>query len=153
MKTFRLASLAIAVLAAALWLPGNAIASDKSDVAALVNNAVALFNKGDGKAWAALCAPQAPVINSPAPFQFATCADWWSAQVASNKKLGISDGVVTLHSAWQLSVTGNRAYAVYPAGFDYKMKGKSMKSDGILTIALQKTGSRWLMTGWSWAQH
>lgn len=151
MRIFRLTSIAIAILGGALCLPGTATASDQSAVIAVVNNAVASYNKGDGKSWAALCAPQAPVINNPAPYQFASCTDWWAAQAADNKKSGISDAVVTLHTAWQVSVTGGRAYAVYPAGLAFKMKGKAMKTSGVLTIALQKTGSRWLMTGWSWA--
>jgi hypothetical protein len=51
-------------------------------------------------------------------------------------------------------VSGGRAYAAIPATFTYKQKGKSVTSSGnVLTIALQKTATGWLMTGWTWSQH
>lgn len=52
---------------------------------------------------------------------------------------------------WQFMVTGDRAYVAVPIGYAYKQKGKMMKAPGVLAIALQKTGTGWLMTGWSGA--
>jgi hypothetical protein len=61
---------------------------------------------------------------------------------------------VTLGTPWHIVVMGDRAYAAIPASFSYNQKGKTIKSTGnVLTIALHKTPSGWLMTGWSWAQH
>jgi ketosteroid isomerase-like protein len=120
---------------------------------ALINSAVASFNKGDGKAWEALCAPSAPVVSNIAPYTFSSCADWWNANTAYVTKNGVSGERATLETAWHIIVTGDRAYAAIPTDLTYKQKGKTVKSSGILTIALQKTGGGWLMTGWSWAAH
>lgn len=86
MKLVRVAAVAIIVLAAVMWAPGKATASDSSDVMAAVNGAVAAFNKGDGTAWEARCAASAPVIDGIAPFQYASCADWWSSHAAYIEK-------------------------------------------------------------------
>jgi len=156
MKTLRPATLAIAILAAAVCVPARATASDTSGVMATINNAVASFNKGDGKTWETLCTSPASIISNIAPFQYygsTACADWWSAHAAANKKNGISDELVTLGTAWHVIVAGDRAYAAIPADYSYKAKGKALKTSGILTIALHKTASGWLMTGWSWSQH
>jgi hypothetical protein len=158
MKILRLAVLSFSFLIAVLCLPGRAAPPDTAakglgDIAALVTKAVTYFNKGDEKSWAALCVPRAPVINSNPPFQFSSCSDWWDAGVANNKRLGISNGFVTLQPAWQVLVNGDRAYAVYPAAYAYKLKGKAVKNSGVLTIAMQRIGSRWMMSGWSWSQH
>jgi hypothetical protein len=149
----RVAASAFVLLAAVLWVPGRAIASDSSGVMATVNNAVASFNKGDGKTWLTLCTSSASVISNIPPFQYQSCADWWSAHAASDKKNGVSGENVTLGKAWDLMVSGDRAYGAFPANFVYKQKGKTIHTSGILTIALQKTSGGWLMTGWSWAGH
>ena len=156
MKILRLSAIAIAALAAALCLPATATASDKSDVMAVVSNAVASFNRGDEKTWTALCTSPAAIISNIAPFQYmgaATCADWWASHAAYDKKNGVTGEVVTLGTPWHVDVMGDRAYAVYPATFAFNQKGKAVKSSGdVLTIALQKTANGWLMTGWTWAQ-
>jgi hypothetical protein len=153
MKIVRLAAIIIAVLAALVVVPGRAAAADNSAVMAVVNGAVTAFNKGDMKSWEALCAPNAPVVDNIAPYAYATCADWWSAHAAFIKKNGISGEVATLGKPWHVEVTGDRAYTAIPIGYEYKQKGKTIKTPGgILTIALQKTATGWLMTGWSFSQ-
>lgn len=149
----RLVVLAAIFLTTAVSLPGKAIASDSTDVMATVNSAVTAFNKGDGKTWLTLCAPSAPVISNTPPYQFQSCADWWKSNADFNEKNGISGVKVTLEKAWDVAVTGDRAYASLPAALAFKQKGKAMSSSGVLTIALQKASSGWLMTGWSWSTH
>jgi hypothetical protein len=155
MKVVRLAAAALVILTSVLYAPGRAMASDKSDVMAVINSAVSAFNSGDMKSWVALCtSSSSPVVSNIPPFQYATCSDWWNSHAAFIKKNGISGEKVTLGAPWMLSVSGGRAYAALPGSFSYKQKGKTIKSSGnVLTIALQKTGAGWLMTGWSWAQN
>lgn len=155
MKMARFGVLTVAVLMAVLCVPGRAAASDTGAVMAVINSAVASFNKGDEQTWDGLCTPSASIISNIPPYQYSTsCADWWSAHAASDKKLGISGEVVTLAAAWHVLVAGDRAYAAFPASFTYKQKGKTIKTSGnVLTVALQKTAAGWRMTGWSWAQH
>jgi hypothetical protein len=149
MKLLRITAVAIALAAAAMWVPGRAVASDSSDVMATVNGAVADFNKGDGPAWEARCDSSAPIVDGIPPFTFASCADWWSAHAAYSQKNGISDESVTTGKAWQMMVVGSHAFVAVPVNYAYKLKGKMMKAPGVLTIALRKTGTGWLMTGWS----
>ena len=65
--------------------------------------------------------------------------------------IAISGEKVTLGKAWVLTVTGDRAYGSFPATLAYKQKGNAENTSDVLTIALQKTSGRWLMTGWSWS--
>jgi hypothetical protein len=153
MKIVRPAAILIAVLTAGVAVPGRATASDNGDVMAVVNSAVTSFNKGDMKSWEALCAPNAPVVDNIAPYIYATCADWWNAHAAFIKKNGISGEMVIAGTPWHVAVSGDRAYTAIPISYTYRQKGRTIKTPGgILTIALQKTGNGWLMTGWSFAQ-
>jgi ketosteroid isomerase-like protein len=151
MKVVRLAAAAFLVLSAGLSISALAQTSDKSDVMAVINAAVAAFNKGDATAWQAHCASSSPVISNIPPYQYATCSDWWSSHSAFISKNGVSNEKVTLKTAWQVDVSGDRAYAALPANYTYKEAGKKIKSSGVLTIALQKTATGWLMTGWTWS--
>jgi len=153
MIPIRLTAAALVFLAAVLWLPGRALASDTSGVMATVNGAVASFNKGDEKTWLTLCTSSAPVISNIAPYEYQSCGDWWNAHAAADKKTGVSGEKVTLGKAWDLEVTGDRAYGAFPATFAYEQKGKAINTSGVLTIALQKTSTGWLMTGWTWSAH
>jgi len=157
MKIVRLTAIAFAVLTTSLCVPAAAIASDKSDVVAVINNAVASFNKGDEKTWESLCTSPASIVSNIAPYQYygpTACADWWKSHAANSKKGGVSGETATLGTPWDVEITGDRAYASIPSSFAYKQKGKTIKTTGnVLTVALQKTATGWLMTGWSWSQH
>ncbi len=155
----KISRVAIATLAAAitfLHVPGIARASDTSGVSAAVNHAVTAFNQGDMKAWAASCASPASIVDEFAPHSWqgpAACSDWASAYAVYCKHVGITDGMVTLGPAWHLTVTGNHAYAVYPATYAFKQHGKPMKESGIFALAFQKSAAGWLISGWAWAAH
>ncbi len=151
---FAIAALSAAVLLT--YLPAAAAAPAAAGPAATVNRAVAAFNKGDMKTWAAQCASPAVIVDDFAPYTWAgetACADWWSAYVADAKKNGHTDGMVTLGAAWHADVTGSSAYVVTPATYTYKQGGKAMSLGGVFTFALKKGASGWLITGWSWADH
>jgi ketosteroid isomerase-like protein len=136
-----------------------AFASDKDDALAVVQKYLAAFNTGDRTAAAALCAPDAIVIDDFAPYAWQgpnTCTTWWDALGAYNQAqgIGLPSDVKQSGAPWQLSVTGDRAYIVLPVTYDYTQRGKPVVEAGsIWTLALQKTTSGWLITGWSWAQH
>jgi len=114
------------------------------------------FNKGDIKSALAACADQTSIIDEFPPHEWhgaGACAIWANDFDADAKKNGITDGVVTLGSPRHVDVTGDRAYAVVPANYTFKMKGKTVKETGsTLTIALQKGTAGWRMTGWAWTK-
>ncbi|MBV8344440.1 MAG: hypothetical protein JO190_05525 [Candidatus Eremiobacteraeota bacterium] len=155
MKQVLLAVVAGVILSAAVvFAPSRANASDTTGVMAVINGAVASFNKGDAKTWESLCTSPAYIISNIPPYQYSTtCAAWWSSHAASSKKNGVSDELVTLGKAWHINVAGDRAYAAFPATYAYKAKGKTVETSGVLTVALQKNASGWLMTGWTWSAH
>ena len=145
-------ALVIAVLAATT----PAYAADKDDVMVPVRQFIDGFNKGDVKSALATCAEQTSIIDEFPPHEWhgaGACASWAKDFDADAKKNGVTDGKVTLGKPRHVDVTGDRAYVVVPTTYAYKLKGKPMKETGsILTIALQKAGSSWLMTGWSWTK-
>lgn len=148
----------ILVLFAALapLVAGPAVASDNYDVLATVKQYDQAFNNGDMKAWNGLCTDKAVIIDDFAPhvWQGATaCGDWWSALDVYMKQHGITNGAVTMGVPWHVEITGDRGYAVYPAHFVFKLKGKPVSEPGVWTLALQKLAAGWRISGWAWAQH
>ena len=149
----------LSVAAAMAAVPPTAIAavSGPAQALATVQRFDDTFNKGDGKAMAAMCAPGAVIIDDFAPHVWkgaSACADWWTAIGAFDTKSGVTDGIVTLRKPWHVDVTGNRAYVVAPTTYTYKQNGKPVVESGsVWTLVLDKAGGAWRVAGWSWAQH
>lgn len=146
-----------AILVLALAVTGPAVASDKTDVMAVVNQFLDGFNKGDTKAALATCAPQTAIIDEFAPYvwQGATaCSDWANDFDADAKKNGITEPKVVAGKPRHVDVVGDRAYVVMPADFKFKLKGKTTAEKGsTFTLTLQKLAEGWRITGWAWAKH
>jgi ketosteroid isomerase-like protein len=147
--------LAGAMIAASLGT--QAIADDKTDAMSTVKQFTDSFNKGDAKAVIASCAPQTIIIDDFPPHVWqgtSTCSDWLSAIGAYDKQQGIANELVTLRKAWHVTITGDRGYVVVPTVYTYKQNGKPVTEAGsIWTLALQKAGKIWQITGWAWGQH
>jgi hypothetical protein len=143
---------AIAVLAV-----GTAAATEQTDVMLTVHQFIDGFNKGDAKMMVAACADQASIIDEFPPHEWhgaGACSKWLSDFDADAKKSDITDGSVTLGNARHVDVTADRAYVVALVDYTFKEKGKVNKETGsIITIALQKGGAGWRITGWAWAKH
>ena len=142
-----------AVTAATAQTPGAA----QTAVMAVVHQFVDGFNRGDMKVMSATCADQASILDEFPPHEWhgaGACAKWANDYDADAKKNGVTDGVVTLSTPTHVDVTGDRAYVVVPANYSFKQKGKPVgKTGSIITLALQKTGAGWKITGWAWAKH
>jgi ketosteroid isomerase-like protein len=145
------------VLVAAVLAATPAVASDKTDVMATVSQFVNSFNKGDVKAAAATCADQASIIDEFPPYEWhgvGACATWMAAFDADATKNGITDAVVTLAAPRHVDVTADRAYVVVPTDYTFKRKGTPEKETApTLTVALQKIGAHWRITGWAWTKN
>jgi ketosteroid isomerase-like protein len=140
----------------ALLLSGSALASDKTDVMAPVNQFADAFNKGDMKAAAAVCTPSLVIIDEFAPHVWQgtnAFADWGNDFEKDAKANGITDPVVKILKFVSVDVTGDRAYVVTRVSYDWKQKGKAMREKGsFLTIGLQKVAAGWRISGWSWTK-
>jgi hypothetical protein len=145
----------IAVALAVVMAAGTAVASDKDDAMGTVKQFIDGFNKGDVKSALATCASPVSIVDEFPPYAWQganACADWASDFEANARKEAITDSVVTLQKPRHVDVSGDRAYVVVPANYDYKVKGKKMSQKGsIMAVALQKTPAGWRITGWSWA--
>jgi hypothetical protein len=148
----RIATLAFSVaLASAAFAVTPALASDKTDAMATITQFNDAANKADMKAGTALCADQASIVDAFAPYSWHSCTDWWNAFNAFAKNAGMSSVAGTLGKSVRFEVVGDRAYAVIPASFAYKLKGKPMTDSGLWTFALQKLPAGWRITGFGWA--
>jgi ketosteroid isomerase-like protein len=131
--------------------------ADDAEVVAVVKQFVESLNKGDAKGVVGTCADQTSIIDEFPPHEWhgaGACANWLSDAGVDEKKNQISDAVVTLGKPSHVDVTGDRAYVVVPADYEFKQKGKPVKEAGsILTMALQKGATGWRIIGWSWAKH
>ena len=136
---------------------GPALASDRTDVMATVDQFFNGFNSGDMKAATAACASPASIIDEFPPHAWqgpTACADWAKAFAAAAKTAHYTDNRVTLGKPWRVDVTGDRAYVVIPATFTNKTNGKAVVESGaVFTAALQKLSAGWRITGWAWAGH
>jgi hypothetical protein len=147
------------ILAACLaLLPSCAAhADDKADVLATVKKFDTAFNASDSKTAFALCSADTIILDDFAPYVWQgpnTCPTWLNALVAYDKTVGITDEKVTIGAPWRVSVAEDRGYVVVPATYTHKTHGKPVVESGaVWTMALKKTSSGWVITGWAWAQH
>lgn len=132
-----------------------AAASEQSEVMVPIHQFVDGFNKGDAKSALAACAEETSIIDEFPPHEWhgaGACAKWADDYVASARKAGITDGVVTLRKPLHVDVTGDRAYVVIPSDYAYKQNGKAKKeTKAAFTFALHKGATGWRIVGWSWA--
>ena len=135
---------------------GPSLASDESDVMAVVKSYLADMNNGDVANFTKLCAPQTVIIDDfpPHVWQGANaCTEWLTALVAYDAKKGITPEALTIGAPRRLSVNGDQAYVVLPAGYKYTLQGKPVdETNSVWTISLQKSADGWRVTGWAWGQ-
>jgi hypothetical protein len=150
-------SIALSMAALATFSTGQTPGSAQTAVLATVRQFVEGFNKGDTKIMLAACADQTSILDEFPPYEWhgaGACAKWVSDFDIDAKKNGITDGVVTLSKPSHVDISGDRAYAVIPANYTFKQKGKAISEVGsIVTLTLQKSATVWRIVGWSWAKH
>jgi ketosteroid isomerase-like protein len=143
-------------MALASCCAGPSFASDDSDVMSVVKAYLADMNNGDVPNFTKLCAPQVIILDDfpPHVWQGANaCTEWLNALVAYDAKTGVAPEALTMGAPRRLSVNGDHAYVVLPAGYRYKLNGKPVdETDSVWTIALQKMADGWRVTGWAWSQ-
>ena len=140
----------VVALAASLLTAGSALASDKSDIMAVLKQ----WNDTDEAKAVATCADDASVIDDVPPYEWhgpGACSRWQKDYDAYAQKEGISDANGTIGNPRQLIISGDRAYAVVPTTFAFTRNGKPVKIVATSTFALHKTAAGWRITAWAWA--
>jgi hypothetical protein len=136
---------AILALAAAM-IAAPAAASDSADI----DSVLQAYNKESSPTY---CAAHTSIVDDfgqhywPGP---SACADWLKSFVADSKAQGVTDAVVTPGKPVYTKVDGNRAYAVYSANYDYKLKGKAVHEKGTWTVAFERDAGTWRIASWAW---
>jgi len=145
----------ILALALALHLltSGQALASDKSEVIAPIQQFFDGFNSGDFKSAVAACAEDASVIDDfpPHGWQGNGCQKWADAFQVLAKKDGITAAKITSGKPRHVDVNGDRAYVVIPVTLEVDRGKKHKKLPSIFTAALRKDAGVWRMSAWAWA--
>jgi ketosteroid isomerase-like protein len=142
------------VFVVALLSSGSLIASDKSDVLAVVHKWVDSFNKGDSASALANCADESAIIDDVSPYEWhgaGACKAWYKDLKAFLKKNDAVFDHSTVDKVLNFEITGDRAYAVVLATFTTKVKGAPHSEQGIWTFGMKKVGQAWRITGWTWA--
>jgi ketosteroid isomerase-like protein len=142
------------VLLVSMLAPAAALASDKTDVMAVVHQWVDAFNKGDGKAAASYCADGALIIDDFAPHVWqgpGACANWYKDYLADIAKQQITDASVAIGKGAHVDVNAGYAYLVTPTTLSFMKAGKPTTDKAIVTMAFKKGSAGWQITGWAWA--
>lgn len=141
----------IMALAVGALTAGSALASDRTDIMAVLNQ----WNDADSAKAAAACAEDASVMDDIPPYEWqgaSACANWAKDYDAFAQKNGMTDASGTIGKP-RITITGDRAYATAPATFSFTKDGKQVKDIATATFALQKTAAGWRITGWAWTPH
>lgn len=136
-------------LAAAL----TAQAAPPSGPVAALHQFIDAFNKGDVKTAQAAHASDAVIIDEVPPhvWRGPNAFQAWAASLdKAAKAAGDTDQKVTLGAPVRTDVNGDTAYAVVPATYTYKEKGKPMTERAQFAAAMRKEGAAWKLTGWAW---
>jgi hypothetical protein len=139
----------ITAIALSLLAVGPVLASDQSDIMAILNQ----WNDTDDTKAAAACADDASVIDDVPPFEWhgpRACSKWVKDYEAFLQKEGMTDVSGTIGKPRQLTITGDHAFAVAPTTFSYTKNGKPVKVSAMTTFSLYKTAAGWRITGWAW---
>lgn len=146
----------IAALALVLFALVPSATTPESDAMATVTRFAEAFNKGDMKAMSASCAEHTVIIDEFAPYEWDgpdACAKWGQDYDADASTRKITDGRVTLSKPLHVDVTGDRAYIVIPAAYEFKQNGKPVAEHAsIITVALHKIAGEWRINGWTWSK-
>jgi hypothetical protein len=124
-------------------------------VMAPINKFMEAFNKGDMAGAAATHAAEADLVIidevSPYLWRGAQAFQTWAADLASDdKKKGVTDQKVSIGAATRVEMDGTGAYVVVPSVYTFKQKGVAMREAAQMTFTLKKSGSAWLIHGWTW---
>jgi len=132
----------------------SATESDHAAVMAVVHQFIDGFNKADLNEMTSTCERSASIIDDFAPHIWTganACAYWYKAFVVWEKANHYTENTVTPGKPWQLMIDGDHAYAVVPAKYTWLQDGKPGQLLGsVMTLALDKTKTGWLIMGWAW---
>ncbi|MEG3182188.1 hypothetical protein [Sphingomonas sp. LT1P40] len=138
----------LAVLAGAMFCSTvPALASEASDLDAMVHKWAADMNVGNMKAFYDACAPRVAIVDGFPPYAWHTCQDWMRDYEANNRRIKAARGTLLIGSPLWIDVQGDRAVLNYSATFTHVQDGKTVTYKGMWAVSLVRTKRGWLITG------
>jgi hypothetical protein len=138
-----------------MGLTQDALASDRTDVLAKMQQSIDGFNTNDSAAMAANLMPSLVILDDLPPFHFQgpnAPSDWGNAFSAKAEEDEITEPGMKLLDATYVNVRGNHAYAVVPAIYSFKERNEPIQQDCIITAVLEKTNGNWRIASWVWTR-
>jgi hypothetical protein len=138
-------------LAVGVFAAGSALASEKSDIMAVLKQ---WNNPDDMVKAAATCTNDAAVLDAIPPYEWhgpGACANFAKDYDAFMRKQSVAYQIGALSEPKEFDVTGDRAYVSVLATFRGTQEGKPVKDTGTLAFVLQKTAEGWRITALAWA--
>jgi hypothetical protein len=151
----RFAAAPLIIMFAFVMGPSWALASDKTDVTAVVHRFLDNLGEDTLDAAVAMCDSPVSILAEIPPYEWhgpTACVDWYSALDFYDEANGITDGDTLLGTPWNVEVTGDRAYFVAPLTYTYKQHGKPVKESGAFVVALRRTQAGWRITAWAYSK-
>ncbi|MGX9789226.1 nuclear transport factor 2 family protein [Mycobacterium sp. MMS18-G62] len=114
------------------------------------------FNNGDADVMAATFDVRGSILDGMAPHLWmgpTAAQDWYRDALAEGEHLGVSGYLITLGEPLHNDVTGDSAYMVVPATFEYSVRGEPVTQTGAyFTVALRKLADGWRIAAWAWTK-
>jgi hypothetical protein len=136
---------------------GSAAQAQTADpqLMAPINKFLEAFNTGDAAGAAATHASEADlvIIDEVPPYLWrgTQAFQTWAADLErEDKKQGVTDQKVSIGAMTRVETDGIAAYVVVPSVYTFKQKGVAMREAAQMTFTLKKSGSGWLIHGWTW---
>jgi hypothetical protein len=154
MRRFISTALSLGFLVSLCTLPARA--DDKSDIAAIVQKSIQALNAGDQKSVVGLGAPGMQTVIDDFGIKYwaspNALGNWFGDFGGMLKARGVSDVVVAISPAKYVRIEAKRAWATYPATYDYKIKGTAYHESGVLIYALEKVPVGWRILAVAWGR-
>ncbi len=154
LKTTSLAAVLAPILALTLSAGPALAAGDADAVAATVRQFATAINVGDFKTAGDMQTADVQITDEVPPYHWqgqgapmAWLKDWGAFAEAK----GISGQAMTWTGDPRVEIDGDRAYAVFPGVFGFKIKGAQVNETGTLGASLVRTPAGWRMSAWTWA--
>ena len=109
-------------------------------------------NRGNGEAALARLTDDVSIIEDLAPYRWqgpSAGSEWLDAMAENARRNAITSISMNLRNATRVEVDGRHAYAIFPGVLTYG-GGAPRQADGLLTFAMIKQESGWMIRSFAW---
>jgi hypothetical protein len=143
------------LVVASVAIATPAAAGDQEDVLSRVQQIVLDWNRRDFQALAADMTQSPDIIDEFRPFHWSGLSaieDWNRDYDTDAARHGVRDATMQVSKPSHVDIAGTTAYVILPSVVRYKQAGGVGSEKGTLTMSLEKVGSTWRISAFSWTQ-